>query len=68
MKERGNQLDQQQIGISHADNEEDALEMKKMIQQEFGTDQFVISSIGAVLGAHVGPGTIAIVFLNKIPS
>ncbi len=68
MKERGSRLDIQQIGISHADNEEAALEIKKMIQQEFGTEHIVITDIGAVIGAHVGPGTMAIVFLNKIPS
>ncbi|MGJ7919548.1 DegV family protein [Neobacillus sp. LXY-4] len=68
MNERGEGLDQQIIGISHADNEETALEMKTMIEAEFHPAQITISDIGAVIGAHTGPGTIAIFFLNKMPS
>ncbi|MBY0121061.1 DegV family protein [Bacillus sp. S/N-304-OC-R1] len=65
MKERGEALDRQVIGISHADDEETALEMKEMITQEFNVKNVFISSIGAAIGSHTGPGTIAIFFLNK---
>lgn len=64
MKERGDQLPSQTIGINHADDEESALALKDMIKEEFGIDSFVITSIGAVIGAHVGPGTLALYFLN----
>lgn len=67
MEERGVQLDKQIIGISHADDEETALKMKQMIAEKFGSQQFVINSIGATIGSHVGPGTLAIFFLNKLP-
>lgn len=68
MKERGEGLDQQIIGISHADTEETAQEIKKMFQEEFHAEHIMISSIGAVIGAHTGPETVAVFFLNKIPS
>lgn len=68
MEERGTSLDQQTIGISHADDEATALEMKNMIVESFGTKEVMITSIGAVIGSHTGPGAIAIFFLNDIPS
>jgi DegV family protein with EDD domain len=68
MNERGAHLQDQVIGISHADNEETALEMKTMIEAEFHPKEVYISSIGSVIGAHTGPGTISIFFLNQLPS
>ncbi|WP_075981471.1 DegV family protein [Bacillus massilinigeriensis] len=67
MHERGSKLDKQIIGISHADDEETALEMKRLISEEFSTDQIFISSIGAAIGSHTGPSTISFFFLNKLP-
>lgn len=67
MKDRGSNLNTQTIGISHADDEETALEMKNMIVEAFGTKEIEITSIGAVIGSHTGPGAIAIFFLNKLP-
>ncbi|MFS0782910.1 DegV family protein [Bacillus sp. 1P06AnD] len=65
MRERGVNLDKQKIGISHGDDMDSALEWKKAIQEEFGTTSFQIEMVGATVGAHSGPGTIAIFFLNK---
>ncbi len=67
MNERGSQMQEQVIGISHADNEETALEVKAMINDEFHPKEIYISSIGSVIGAHTGPGTISIFFLNQLP-
>ncbi|MBS4188841.1 DegV family protein [Bacillus sp. FJAT-49705] len=66
MKERGDSFESQIIGISHADDEETALEMKELIIQELNAKNFFISSIGATIGSHTGSGTIAIFFLNKV--
>ncbi|MGD7045260.1 DegV family protein [Jeotgalibacillus proteolyticus] len=67
MKERGEGLDQQVIGISHGDDEALADEMKSMITEEFGSSSFYTGLIGSAVGAHAGPGTLAIFFLNKLP-
>ncbi|MDP4085027.1 MAG: DegV family protein [Bacillota bacterium] len=67
MRERGDNLNEQVIGISHADNEETALAVKAMIEEEFHPKEVYISSIGSAIGAHTGAGTIAIFFLNDLP-
>jgi DegV family protein with EDD domain len=67
MRERGTDMNEQVIGISHADTEETALEVKAMIEEEFHPKEVYITSIGSAVGAHTGPGTIAIFFLNKLP-
>lgn len=65
MEERGNDLQKQVIGISHGDDEEAALELKRMIEEKFGCTRFFISPIGGAIGAHAGPGTLALFFLNE---
>lgn len=64
MEERGIDLSNQTIGISHGDDEATALEVKKLIEERFGTKKFYINIIGSVIAAHAGPGTLAIFFLN----
>lgn len=53
------------IFICHADCLEDAETLSEMVKAKYGTKQVVISYIGAVIGAHTGPGTMAIFFLGK---
>ena len=67
MKERGSDIQEQVVGISHADNEETALEMKSMIEEELHPKAAYISSIGSAIGSHTGAGTISIFFLNQLP-
>ncbi|WP_431800199.1 DegV family protein [Halobacillus andaensis] len=67
MKERGVSLDQQRIAISHGDDIETAQKLSAMIKEEFGTKDIHIEMVGAVIGAHAGPGTIALFFLNDQP-
>ncbi len=67
MKDRGVQFEEQTVGISHADDEKTALEMKQLIQAELHAKDVLITDIGAVIGSHTGPGTIAIFFLNELP-
>ena len=58
-------LKNQTIGISHGDDLETALKIKAMIMENYGTKDFIINTIGGAIGAHSGPGTIAITFLNE---
>lgn len=67
MKEHGDRLDHQIIGISHGDDMKEALEYKALIEETFHPKSVYISSVGATVGAHSGPGTIAIFFLNQLP-
>ncbi|MCH1625842.1 DegV family protein [Ferdinandcohnia quinoae] len=68
MEERGVDLSKQTIGISHGDVEDEALELKRLFEEKFGCKSVYINYVGAVIGSHSGPGTIAIFFLNKLPS
>ncbi|WP_026574502.1 DegV family protein [Bacillus sp. UNC438CL73TsuS30] len=67
MRERGSDIQEQVVGISHADNEETALEIRAMIEEELHPKAVYISSIGSAIGSHTGAGTISIFFLNQLP-
>lgn len=50
------------IFISHGDAIEDAQYVANKITEKFGTKEFIINAIGPNIGAHSGPGTIALFF------
>ena len=35
-----------------------------MVEERFGTREIVINHVGPVIGAHSGPGTLALFFLG----
>ncbi|EDL62766.1 DegV family protein [Bacillus sp. SG-1] len=55
------------MAISHGDDEELAKEMKNLIQERFQPKEVYINIIGAAVGSHAGPGTLAIFFSNQYP-
>ena len=58
--------DGQQIFISHGDDLEAAEKVKEMILEKFpGVGGFMINNLGSVIGAHAGPGTVALFFMGK---
>lgn len=65
MEDRGTDFKNQTIGISHGDDLESAEKLAEMIKDKFGVDDILIEMVGAVIGAHSGPGTLALFFLNK---
>lgn len=65
MKERGGDWENQTVAISHGDDQATADEMKALIQSELGVKNFIIHPIGAAIGSHSGPGTIAIFFIKN---
>lgn len=66
LKERGNHLKEQTIGLPHADSPESAEKLKTMIREETGAEDFIEIPIGPVIGSHAGPGTFAVVFRSDI--
>jgi len=58
-------LKTQTIGICHGDSLEEAEKFKKMIEDRFGTQRFIIDFVGCAIGAHTGPGIITLFFLRK---
>ncbi|MGI6659137.1 MAG: DegV family protein [Dethiobacteraceae bacterium] len=67
MGERGVELAKQTIAISHGDDLESATKLQELIKETYGCTDFIINTIGCVIGAHVGPGTLALFFLNDKP-
>lgn len=53
------------VFISHGDALEDAEFVKNEITSRFGIESFLINNIGPTIGAHSGPGTIALFFLGE---
>ncbi len=57
---KNNKVEGNKILLAHAVNEEFIMEVKEAIETELGLTVDIVAEIGAVIGAHVGPGTIAI--------
>ncbi len=70
MEERGGNADlkNQTIGINHGDDIEGAMKLKEMIEEKYGCTDFVLNIIGCAIGAHSGPGTLSVFFLNEKPN
>ena len=51
--------------ISHADCERDVKIFADAIKAKFGNDVDLVTDVGPVIGAHSGPGTLALFFVGK---
>lgn len=56
--------EEQMVFISHGDCEEDALYVKQQLQEKLKVPEVVINYVDPVVGAHSGPGTVALFFLG----
>jgi len=63
--ETGDDIKNGTIFISHADCKNDAEYVAEQITERFGGKVDIITDVGAVIGAHSGPGTIALFFVGK---
>lgn len=52
------------IFISHGDCREDALYVEKKVRELYPAETVIINYVGATIGAHSGPGTVALFFLG----
>ena len=53
------------VFISHGDCIDDAEYVAKLMKEKYGAKEVIISYVGAVIGSHSGPGTVALFFLGK---
>ena len=53
------------VCIGHGDCLEDAQYLAQQIKTRFGVKNVIINYVGAVIGAHTGPGVVFIAFLGK---
>jgi len=67
IEERGALLENQVIGINHGDDLESAEKILDLIGEKFDCAGTVVDFIGCAIGAHSGPGTLALFFLDEDP-
>ena len=57
--------EEQVIAISHGDCIEDVEYLKELILKEYKVKNIIINDIGPVIGAHAGPGVVALFFMGS---
>ncbi|MCD8154162.1 MAG: DegV family protein [Clostridiales bacterium] len=50
------------VFIGHGDNPEGAAQLKKMVLDRFNDADIYTADIGPVIGAHTGPGMLALIY------
>ena len=63
--ELGEGFDNSTMFICHGDCEEDAKYLESLVKEKCGVKDVFIGYIGAVIGSHAGPGTLALFFMGK---
>ena len=53
------------VFISHGDSREDADFVAELVRERFGIKDILINYVSPTIGAHSGPGTIALFFMGK---
>ena len=53
------------VFISNGDCEEDAKALAELLKERYGVKTELITDIGPVIGAHSGPGTLALFFIGE---
>lgn len=64
MKKSGIDIGHNTVMISHGDCYDDALYLADMIKKELSPEEIIINSVSPVIGAHSGPGTLALFFIG----
>ncbi len=54
------------VFISHGDCIEDAEFVREQVEERFGIHRFIINPVGPTIGAHSGPGTVALFYLGDM--
>ena len=64
MEELGKDWDNEMVFICHGDCLEDARTLEQMLRKNGYAKEVFIGNLGAVIGSHAGPGTLAVFFLG----
>ena len=63
--ELGAGFDNATMFISHGDCQEDAEYLAGLLKEQYGAKEVYINYVGAVIGSHSGPGTLALFFMGE---
>lgn len=64
IEKHAKEVNLQTLYVVHGDCEEEAKNFVSKIKEKLKVKSFVINNIGSMIGAHVGPGTLAVVFIG----
>ena len=65
VKERAIDSENEVLYICHGDCQEEAESLRDIIEEEVKFKNVIINYVGNVIGAHTGPGVLAVIFLGK---
>jgi fatty acid-binding protein DegV len=65
MREEGDNIEKQDIGVVNANCPETVDEMKLLIVEEFRNPGFIDTKVGSVIATHAGPGAFGVIFISK---
>ena len=65
LQELGEGWDNATVFICHADCMDDARRMEELVKEKCGVKDAFIGNLGAVIGSHAGPGTLALFFMGR---
>ena len=65
LQELGEGWDNRTVFICHADCMDDALRLEELVKEKCGVEEAFIGNLGAVIGSHAGPGTLALFFMGN---
>ena len=65
MGELGGNWDNSTVFICHADCIDDAQRLAEIVKEKCGVQETFIGNLGAVIGSHAGPGTLALFFMGN---
>ena len=65
LEELGGDWDNSTVFICHADAMEDAKKLAQIVKEKCGVQEAIIGNLGAVIGSHAGPGTLALFFMGN---
>lgn len=64
MDELGGDYDNSTVFICHGDCLDEALQLEKLVRTRKGIENVFVGNLGAVIGSHAGPGTLALFFMG----
>ena len=62
---QGYEAENELVCITHGDCVEDAYLVADLVKERFGIEHVMINYVGSTIGAHSGPGTIALFFVGS---
>ena len=63
--EKGKNLDRQVVGACYGTDKEDFDYIKEQLRERYHVKDILETQVGCAIGAHTGPGILAVVFLNE---